>query len=372
MLTTELTRKELEFMSQSDIFLDLYLKEKGLSDLSEVEPITARLPFPLDPVLVEDFRNLQNSERAQIVESYNTFGLAHLIALNPDDKPNSTHPLLDICDQLKDDLHFHHPLQHPHENHPEANSRFGADGTVKIYDLPKPIGGATYREQAETSEAFEAHTDGPGTAGRIQTVVLYVDSPPLFGGFTCFYDILALGVALAQVDMEAFRSLFLPDAFTALRPRGKGGIKVVTPILFINEDGKPQAFFRRSSGEYKMIWRSGYAPLERAREFLHTYTRAFSLGSFFIPSTQRGQMYLSKYHLAHGRTPFVDGPHPNQRRVLSRKWYMTAAEHCVHRRVPGMALRADYAALFPELFGEDKLVGDWIYDPESDMNRLRN
>jgi len=99
----------------------------------------------------------------------------------------------------------------------EAVERYGpCDGTVKIYNLPKPIGGATYREVAETSDPFEVHLDGLGSGGTVQSVVLYMDDAPLFGGFTFFYDMLALGVVLAHEDMEAFRHLFLPDAFTAL------------------------------------------------------------------------------------------------------------------------------------------------------------
>jgi hypothetical protein len=366
MLTTALTKKEVEFMSQSDRFLELLLKEKGFSSLSEVEPITDRLPFPVEPILVEEYHNLNASERSQIVDSYQTLGFAHIIVLNPDDLSNGKHPLLTVCEQLKDDLHLHYPLQHPLENNPEAVSKFGADGTAKIYDLALPVNGPTYREIAQTSEVVGVHTDGPGTAGRVQTVVLYVDSAPLFGGFTCFFDMLSLGLALAKTDMEAFRHLFLPDAFTAIRPRGKA-IKVVTPIFFINEDGQPHTFFRTDSGEYKMIWRQGLPPLDRAREFLNTYVKLFSPGSFFVSSVHRGQMFLAKNHLAHGRTSFIDGKIPEQKRVLSRKWFMSTEKHSTYRVVPGMAIQADYAVLFPELFGEEKLAGDWVYDAQNDV-----
>jgi hypothetical protein len=370
MLTTELTRKELEFMSQSDIFLDLYLKEKGLSDLSEVEPITARLPFPLDPVLVEDFRNLQNSERAQIVESYNTLGVAHIIVLNPDDAPQTTHPLLDLCEQLKEEFQLYYPLQHPLDGRPETVSRFGPhDGTTKLYNLPKFIDGSTHREGSVTSEALDAHMEGIGTGGTIQTIGLYMDSPPLFGGYLCFFDIVTLAIELAKTDMDAFRYLFLPDAMTAVRPKGRRALKVVTPVLYLNEDGQPQAFFRSPTGEFEIIsWRK-FAPLERAQKFLYTYAQAFAPGSYFVPYSRKGQLCFSRNRdLAHGRTGFIDGPRPDQQRVMSRKWYVTADKYKANS-VPGMVVHKNYAPLFPEIFGEDTLVGDWSYDEETGENR---
>jgi hypothetical protein len=372
MFTTELTKKELDFMSQSDIFLELFLKERGFSDISDVESITSRVPFPLNPILVHDFRKLQASERSQIVESYQKWGVAHLMVLNPDDNPISSHPMLDICEQLKDELHLHYPLQHPLEGHSEAVARFGPpDGTAKFYNLPKPLDGPTYREVATTSDVLEVHTDGGGFGGTVQTIALYLDSPALFGGFTFFYDVATLGVELAKTDMEAFRYLFLPDAITSIRPRGEGAIKITSPALYVNEDNQPQIFFRSTNGEHKAIWRKGCAPLDRACDFLYTYTTAFTPGSYFIPFTRKGQMCLSRNRdLAHGRTAYTNGQMAADQRVMSKKWFMTAEKHAVQKNVPGTAVRADFAALFPEQFGADKLVGHWLYDMQSDTNYL--
>jgi len=372
MLVTQLTKKELDFMAQSEVFLELFLKERGFSSLSEVEPITSRLPFALEPVVIQDFRTLTATEHSQIVDSYHQWGVAHLIVLNPDDQPHSTHPMLDICEQLKDDLHLHYPLQHPLEGHPEAVARFGPrDGTAKFYNLPKPIDSPTYREVATTSDVLEVHTDGGGFGGTVQTIALYLDAPALFGGFTCFYDVLMLGAELAKRDMDAFRHLFLPDAVTAIRPRGTEAIKIVSPVFYVNEDNQPQIFLRSTNGEHKAIWRKGFSALDRAREFLYTYTNPFAPGSYFVPSTRRGQVCLSRNRdLAHGRTAYMDGSNPGQQRVMSKKWFMTAEKHAVPKNVPGTAVRADYAALFPERFGEDKLVGHWIYDAQSDDNYL--
>ena len=105
------------------------------------------------------------------------------------------------------------------ERHPEAISRFGKpDGTLKIYDLPIPPGVDKYREQAETSEIFAAHNDGLGYGGAITVSMISLDSPPAWGGYTCFQQFIRLSLALANDDPRAFAALFQPDAIVALRP----------------------------------------------------------------------------------------------------------------------------------------------------------
>jgi hypothetical protein len=357
-------------MDYAEEFLELVLQEREMTSPEELRMVTTRRPFAIPPVLIGDYRVITNDERRDIIRAYRSLGVTHLVVCNPLESPSANHPLFDICKQISDDLGLHHPLAHPLENHPEAVKRFGGrDSTVKIYDLPKPIGGASYREVAETSDPFEVHLDGLGSAGTVQCVMLYMDGAALFGGFTFFYDMLALGVALACEDMEAFRHLFLPDAFTALRPRGKGAIKVVTPVFYINEAGQPQAFFRKNSGEYRTLWRADCPPLDRARKFLDSFTQPFSQGSSFVPFTRKGCACISRNRdIAHGRTGFIDGKEFDQRRVLSRKWFMTAERHAIYKHVPGMAVRSDIAALAPQQFGESQLVGEWLYDPVDDRN----
>ena len=358
------------FMDFADEFLQLVMEERTSAFREELQSVTTRPPFAIQPILITDYRALTIEEKNSIIRDYRSLGVAHFIVCNPHEDTSTNHPLFDICEQLSDDLKLHYPLPHPLENHPEAVKRFGTgDFTVKIYDLPKPVGGPTYREVAESSDAFEVHLDGLGSGGTVQSVILYMDGAPLFGGFTFFYDMFALGAALAGQDMEAFRHLFLPNAFTALRPRGKGAIKVVTPVFYINETGLPQVFFRKNSGEYRMSWRPECPPLDRACAFLNHYTQPFSYGSFFVPFTRKGCACISRNRdIAHGRTAFLDGPRSDQRRVLSRKWFMTAERHSVYKHVPGIAVRRDIAALAPNQFGEAQLIGEWLYDPTDDQN----
>jgi hypothetical protein len=361
-------------MDCADEFLELALKERKQLSYDHQLNITARDCFAVPPVVVNDCYSLTENERSKIVDCYNTSGVCHFIICNPPEVVTDKHPLFLICAQLANDLNLHYPLTHPLEGHSEAVKRFGPpDGTFKIYDLPKPINGLCYREVAESSDPFEVHLDGLGSGGTVQSLILYMDDAPLFGGFTFFYDMFALGMALADQDMEAFRHLFLPDAFTAIRPRGKGAIKVVTPVFYLNEAGLPHVFFRQNSGEYRMLWRGNCPPLNRASQFLERFTQPFSPGSFFVPFSRRGCACICRNRdIAHGRTSFIDGNKRDQCRLLSRKWFMTNKEHSEYKHVPGVLVRKDLAVLAPNQFGDLRLKGEWLYDEASDTNiRIR-
>ena len=296
--------------------------------------------------------------------------VAHFIVLNPDAPVGRSHPLLVIAEQLAGVLPLQFPVDHPMEGHPEAVSRFGApDGTLKIYDLDTKDGRTGYREQAETSEQFDAHNDGLSYAGAVEAFMLYADSGPLWGGYTYFQNVICLSLALARKDPEAFSSLFIPDAITALRPRGKGAIKVTTPVLFMNELNVPQVFLRVETGEYRITWRNDYPPLLRAEEFLKRYIRPFSPGSTFLNLSHRGAGCIARNGwTVHGHTPFLNGKERSQIRVLARKWFMTRPEHVRYKHVPGMHILEQYAGIYPERFGPHALEGHWNYDAETGTN----
>ncbi len=166
------TREE-KFVSQSEEFLEKALAEISVATLSDVSPTATRLPVALNPIIIEDYRELTADTRRAIAQAYHgELGVAYCIVLNPFDPPAKTHPLLDLSAALTEDLGLHSPLTHPMESHPEAVSRFGPpDGTLKIYDLDTKDSRAGYREQAETSEMFSAHNDGLGYGGAVRTVV---------------------------------------------------------------------------------------------------------------------------------------------------------------------------------------------------------
>jgi hypothetical protein len=361
--------KEKAFLEQHELFLTAALSAFGYRDLAET-PDAPRLALPLPPVVLDDFRRLDGETIAMLANGYHgEYGVSHFIALNPEDKGEYSHPLLEIASQLVNVLPLANPIEHPMEGHPEAASRFGRpDGTLKIYDLAKD-GSTGYREQAETSEMFDAHNDGLGYAGCVEAVIFYIDTAPLWGGFTYFQNIVRSALDLARSDRDAFISLFLPDAITALRPRGKGAIRVSSPVLYLNDAGYPQTFFRISSGEYEITWRTGCAPLDRARKFLAARSQPFSPTSTFVHFDRPGAGCLIKNGwVVHGRTRFIDGYRRDQKRVLARKWFATTADTAQYRHVPGMRILDQFAKIYPERFGPEYLDGEWNYHPESRSN----
>ena len=354
------------FMEQSDRFIEV----AGRSLVSPIVNMGERFAVPLEPVVIRDIRNISQNERDNLCDAYNSDeGVAHFVVLKPNDDPHTQHPLFSIVESIRDRLNLHHPLVHPLEGHPEAVKRFGPpDATYKVYDLPKD-GITGYREVAETSEFFAMHHDGLGSAGTVQTAVLYCDSPPLWGGFTFFQNIVRVALELARVDVEAFKSAFLPDALTIIRPRGKGAIKIVTPVLFVNEDDRAESTFREASGEYIVRWKDDSEPLQRAREFFTRYARPFANGSSFVHFARSGQgCFIRNEVVAHSRTAFIDSPEIGATRVLSRKWYMTKENHAIYKHVPGMIISKDYGELFPEYFGSEMIEGEWLYNSSTDVN----
>lgn len=363
------TDGERKFIEQSDSFLERLLRERGYDDLSDVENITDRLTFPLPPTILGDFSRISPTEKIILLDSYKKYGVTYFVNTNPDDVNIEHHPVFSLVNQLKDAINLNFPIVHPLENHKEVLERFGKfDQTVKIYDLPKPPSSG-YKEVAETNKAFAVHSDGLGSGNNVENFILYCESAPLFGGFTCFYDLLGLALCLARQDYDAFRHLFLPTAITAIRPRGKGAIKVVSPILYLDDTENPNAFFRKNSGEYEMRYYQGSTPFARGLNFLLKFTEPFCNGSYFVGFSAKGQGIISRnLGFAHGRTPFIDGNTPQTSRLLSRKWFMKSPIHQQYKHIPGMFVSSKYANLFPEYFGQDKLVGEWNYHKESDIN----
>jgi hypothetical protein len=359
----------ITFRAHSELFIELVLKHHNLNSVDAAPSLCAHPAYALRPVIIDDYRALSAQNKADLSAGYNSiYGVATFIVRNADEKPSQSHPLFDLVSQLDGVLPVAYPLTHPLEGHPEAVRRFGPpDGTVKIYNLPKsPSEG--YREQAETNEMFDMHHDGLGSGGTVQTVVLYMDSPPLYGGFTYFQNIPLLGLALARDDMQAFQSLFSPQSLTIIRPRGKGAIKVTTPVLFVNDIGRAQSFFRVPSGEYSVAWENEES-LARARTFLERFIVPFGPASSFVHFSARGHgCFINNQVAAHARTGFRDDMQRGLTRVLSRKWFMRSARDSKYKHVPGMFVAERFAPLYQSVCNEALLEGEWLYDGERDVN----
>ncbi|MBX7185522.1 MAG: TauD/TfdA family dioxygenase [Vicinamibacteria bacterium] len=364
-----MTDNERLFIAQSDEFIRRLLPELGVDELASAPKCTNQWARPVVPIVIQDYHAISEVELQAIVLAYNSSdGVAAIVTLNPHTPSVYDHPLFEIVAQCKAVLPLNTPLPHPLEKHPETIRHFGkADGTVKVYDLAKPQG-TGYREQGETADAFDVHHDGLAAGGAVEAFVLYCDRGPLWGGFTYFQNVCLLSLELAREDPEAFKSLFLPDALTILRPRGKGAIRVVTPVLYLNEAGRPQSSYRRASGEYRVTWRDDPA-LRRAKAFLERFTLEFSPGSTFVQLNAPGQCCIVRNEVvAHGRTRFIDRAPVGQGRCLSRKWFMRRPQDGIYKHVPGMLISPTYAGLFPTLFGDEVLSGEWLYDEASGAN----
>jgi len=358
------------FTEQHVEFLDAVRCEFPDDAARRLDDVLAVPPRPLEPVPLRDPAALSDAERSALAAQFlGPDGVAAFALENPPERIRGRHFVLALAEQMSGELPLAHPVDHPMEQHDEARARFGApDGTLKLYDLPIPEGIDKYREQAETSELFAAHNDGLGYGGAVVASIIALDSPPAWGGFTCFQHLVRISLALANDDPEAFEALFLPDAIVAVRPRGKGAIRVTSPVLYINARGEPQTFFRVASGEYRIEWRSDVEALRRARALLVRLAQPFAPSSTFAHLMGRGEgVILRNTQIVHSRTPFVDGVYGTSR-VLARKWFVPTPNDAHYKHVPGMNVYPSYARLFPEYFAPELLEGEWHFDPAAGGN----
>lgn len=352
----------------ADLFLETLKKERGARFLATTFEDMSHT-VPIEPIVVNDHaENMTQAEKDAIVQAYHRDGCVYVISLNHAKNPLQ-HPIFSMVDNVKEDLKLYYPYTHPAEGHPEAVRRFGKnDKTFKIYDLPDNYTKKSFREIAETHEDFDVHLDGLGTGGTVQTLILYADSTPVFGGYALVFDVLAIAIAIYNKDPEAFQSLFQPNAITAIRPRGKGAIKVNSPVLYIDSNNELHAFYRKSSGEYKMQWREQDQALMRAKEYLSRYTETFCPASKFASYTKNSFLIVRNRDIAHARTRFIDGKEAEDKRLLSGKWYMMSENYQKLRHIPGTAAAAVYQKEIGNQFADDYLDGFWLYEQESDAN----
>lgn len=361
-----LSAKERQFVAQSKEFqnklFERYKNSQTLQIVStRVEAFCAR---PIAPVLIENYLALTTAEITSLREQlYSPLGVTAFIAINAPSAQLHVHPLLTIAAQLSATCGPYFPVTQDEETHRDVIARFGFfDGTTKIY-RKKSSGGAM------SGEDFEAHQDGMGNGGNIAVGGLYMDSPPLHGGYTYFVNLALLSMHLATNDPDAFESLFLPDALTVERTTGAKALRTTGPVLYISDDESPCVFLRKTDHEYRISWRSDYPPLTRAAAFIDAHTRPFSYGSNFVHMTARGHgCFWDNRILVHGRTGYSLEQFGPSDRVLSRKWWVTSQTHQALQHYPSLSVARRYADLFPELFGRDKLEGKWILDGTSNQN----
>jgi hypothetical protein len=365
------TVAEQEFCLQRHEFLAVAKRRYGNAP-GGLNEFFSRPAYPLEPVRVGNLAALTAKERSCVAAAYHDgYGVVHVLPEcfeYSQGGDHRGHPLLNLAEQLTVDVSIGHAVAHPMENQPEASARSSLpDGTLKLYNLAISPGAGGYREQAQTNEMFDAHNDGLGYAGLIKTSIITLDQPPFWGGYTFFQNLVRLSIAIAADDPDAFETLFLPDAITALRPGGKRAIRVCSPVLFLGRDGEAQVFFRVSSGGYQITWRE-HPALERARRILHRACMPFSADSRFVNLMQPGEtVIIDNRHIVHGRTPFIEGPN-GTRRIISRKWFVSNEEDVAYRHVPGIEVDPRYAHIFPGMFTGNAIRGEWKFQASVNRN----
>jgi hypothetical protein len=301
--------------------VDPSLPERFLQVVTELYPdaasdsirnVLSQDAKPVEPTVI---RNQQAGagELAEIASALDYPGVAYFIFACTDFSKSTQHPLADLASQLSRVADIGGVMR------PANQGSRSSDGIDKIFDASKSPENLGW-SKARTSGDFGSHNDGLTQEGRVRTVGMMLDSPPLWGGFTYFQNVVRISLALANDDREAFDALFAPDALTAWRSNTSGHQCVSSPVLFLNNSGRPQCFYRNPAGEYHVKWREDLPALMRARNYLRRCTLPFGAASLFVHLTRRGEgVFVQNERVVHGRTRFINDGSIN--RVLTRMWF---------------------------------------------------
>jgi Taurine catabolism dioxygenase TauD, TfdA family len=351
------------FLAQSEEFVELALKGLGYDSFKDAAIASAEPPVPLSPIIINDFRALTESEKQQIRDAfYGEHGTAYYIVRNHQDEPRFSHIILDISEQLTDYISVAFPLDHEKDVMKRRIDRLDADhGVVEVYDQ----GGSG----VTGSDALLAHQAGLGSCGTIATTIIHADVAPHFGGFTYFQNVVRSALALAAADAPAFQALFHPDTMTVQRNDGEPGLRIQTPVLFVNTSDEPQSIIQSGNRGYVATWRPG-DDVARGRAHIESILRSFAPGSCFVHFTSPGQGIITRNApIAHGRTPFGDIDNAMPARRLARKWYAISSEFTTSRQAPGLVIKDQYAQLYPRFYERE---GCWRFDADvGDNVRMR-
>ena len=222
---------------------------------------------------------------------------------------------------------------------------------------------------AETYKEFHTHSDGLGSGGTVQTVVLYCDSPAERGGQFYYYDLIELFKLLYEYSPKTFSALMMDRAITVTRKRGKGAIRVSSPIIYFADDELPGFFYRKSSGEY-LVEYANYKLVQDGIQFIEQYAKPGTTCSLEVPFNQpfTGAILNNRFS-AHHRNSFVDGA---SSRLLSRKWYMRSATHQPYKHIPLVLLSERYYKMYPRYADKKYHNGEWLYNSATDSHQIAN
>jgi Taurine catabolism dioxygenase TauD, TfdA family len=355
------------FLRQAEEFKRYFTRKYSLNHpLGPVDLPTMDVR-PLEPVIVDDVMELSRAERQAIHDQYySQYGIATFVAKRTPGRDDQ--PLLALTEQLKDDIDLYYPITHPKETNGIRGGMLRPTGGVRIYDDRSGQVFAT-----SNNNDFVLHQDGLGSAGSVRTVILYMECPPLVGGYSYFQNLVHVALNLASTDEEAYRKLFLPDAITITRPTGSRALQVTGPVLYIDDEGHARVNFVGVSpahpvGDYEVRWSSD-ADARRGLEYLLLHSRPFAPRSVFCHLSRAASgIIFDNTCLVHGRTAFVDATEVGGQRVVWRKWFASNQRNSGYRHAPGLRLAPELSSLRPDLFGDELLDGEWRYSESGGTN----
>jgi hypothetical protein len=355
------------FLEQAASFFNVLSMQLKASNLDSTDVTAHESSRPLKPTIIEDLGAISSRERDAIRNSYLSTGVAAFVAKRTLDPSTGPTPLLVLADQLRDGLDLNYPISHPKDSYIDGQVTQDR-GAARVFDH-----GGMQQFGTSNSSEFVLHQDGLGSTGAVRTVMLYMSSAAMAGGYSCFQNLTRVVLELAVRDWAAFRGLFLPDAITIIRPTGARAVKVTGPVLFFDNHGHPHINFvgvspTRPVGDYRVRWTVDLAA-RRGLEFMLLRSMFFGPGSVFIHMDRSGcGVLFDNTRVIHGRTEFIDAPEFGVRRVIWRKWYAPGVDLMVYRHAPGIRLPAVLAGLRPDLFGPNLLSGEWRYVHAEDRN----
>lgn len=298
--------------AKSEKFLTTTRKEINVDHLENLPFVTDEPAVEADRVVIEDPACLTPDEIAALSEGFHSrFGMVAFACRRTE--ADQGHPLALIGSQVREVIPSRWPLTNPSDE---------VDGTTKIRDT----GPGENKSRSYSNLGMAAHQDGWLSLRGVPVVTgLWADSVPMKSAATYSQNILRLAIDLWRTDEEAFIRLFADDAVKIVNRYGD--TVLTSPVLFL-EKGSTRTFFREPNEEYSVVPGASDEPARRAIDFLTAHVSFKANGSAFTYLDRPGHgLILSNRLCIHGRTAFVDGDSPQQKRVIASRWWASDDEY---------------------------------------------
>lgn len=284
-----------------DRFCEAMKSAFGVTDLGAVPAVAPEPATRLPWLAIEDPYALTQADKQAIATSFASRFAAVALQCDPRiSRRHARHPLVALGEQLRDVLPA---VQRMHYG------REAEDGTGKLADDGHPV------VLARSNRAIPAHQDGLSSGSQAKVVGLWADSIASINPRTFTQNLLRVAVDLRNSDEEAFKTLFAGNALTIRRKADENSF--VSPVLSLDRNSAPRAFFRAPGPEYDVKPAPSRAA-RRAFDYLISFSQIDAPGSAYVELAPPGSGLLFNNHVnVHGRTSFQNGPTANEARTLA-------------------------------------------------------